>query len=284
MPRDPAPKVVHLPREGVALFATDLHGNLRDYQRLEALYADEEARGQRPVLVLCGDLVHGPNPAMNAPGEWPDYLGTPYVDRSAELLFRYIAFALRARTVCLMGNHEHAHVGGPTLGKFYPDEAAALERGMEPAAVGAAHAFLRRLPLLAVTRCGAVFTHAAPARHEPDLDAFEELSWGGYEDLDINRMHAFDTVGGLLWSRYAEPAAARAFLEATSSDGLPKCFVAFGHDVIREGYEKVGREQICVSTSYGLHDERKTYLRLDLSARYESVDDLREGHEIRRLY
>ena len=38
----------------------------------------------------------------------------------------------------------------------------------------------------------------------------------------------------------------------------------YGHDVIPEGYETVGDEQIVVSTSFGLFDQNKVYLCLDL--------------------
>jgi len=53
---------------------------------------------------------------------------------------------------------------------------------------------------------------------------------------------------------------------------------------VRSGYQKVGSRQVCISTSYGLNDEDKTYLRIALAARYRSVDDLREGVELQKLY
>ena len=58
----------------------------------------------------------------------------------------------------------------------------------------------------------------------------------------------------------------------------------FGHDVIPEGFEKIGDEQIIVSTSFGLFDQNKVFLNLDLSTRYRNVHDLRVGHEILPLY
>ena len=82
-----------------------------------------------------------------------------------------------------------------------------------------------------------------------------------------------------LWSRSATIAEARRFLRATNGS-----FVCYGHDVVPEGYETVGDEQICVSTSFGLFDQNKVYLSLDLSARYRGVQDLRVGHEILPLY
>ena len=77
----------------------------------------------------------------------------------------------------------------------------------------------------------------------------------------------------------------RSLLTATALDGRPNAFVAYGHDVVAEGYEITGEEQICVSTSFGLHDRDKVFLRLDLSRRhYASVNDLREGVEILPLH
>jgi len=146
------------------------------------------------------------------------------------------------------------------------------------------HDLFRSFPLIGVAPCGATFTHGAPRATEKDLDAFDALAYSGYENVDLGAMHATGTVGNLLWARYADPERAREFLAATGPEDRSNAFVAFGHDVVREGYEKIGAEQICVSTSFGCDDENKVYLRLDLSAEYRSVHDLRQGRQILRLY
>jgi hypothetical protein len=248
-----------------------------------ALYGVEEAAGNRPVLALTGDLIHGPSPELNAPGAWPDFLGTAYVDQSASLLTHLEAYSRIARVFSLMGNHDHAHAGGPRVAKFHEDEAAVLN-----AALGHERArlcsFIASFPLIAIGGCGVVLTHGAPYATAADLDGFEALDYGGYEGHSIQSMYDTDVVGSLLWARSARPHQARRLLAATSTDGAPNAFVAFGHDVVREGYETLGDEQICFSTSYGLHDAHKTYLRLDLGRRYRSTRDLRPGHELRLLY
>ena len=267
-------RLARLPAKGILLVATDLQGNRRDYERMKALYAAE----QDAILAFCGDLVHGPSPDMNEPGAWPDYLGTEYRDESAELVRDFEAWTLRERGFSLLGNHEHAHIGGPVVPKFYEDEAAVLD-----AALGddrpRIHEFFRSFPLLAVAPCGVVLTHAAPRATEASPEAFEELTYDGYESVPIQSMYACDVLGALLWSRSASPWEAQALCKAV--DGK---VVVFGHDVVHEGYEKVGDEQLCLSTSYGVDDEHKFYLRLDLAARYQSVNDLRPGVEILRLY
>ena len=80
------------------------------------------------------------------------------------------------------------------------------------------HRFMRRWPLLAVGRCGVVLTHGAPAKTCPTLDDFEALTWDGYQDVHIHRMYGHDPLAGLLWSRSATDAQARALLEVVAED------------------------------------------------------------------
>lgn len=276
-------KVARLPERGVLIVATDLQGNFADYAALKAIYFAEKAAGNAPVLALCGDTVHGPDPVMNEPGNWPDFLGTPYVDESARLIEDFERFSRSERALSVLGNHEHAHIGGPVVPKFYPDEAAILDAALG-AKRAAMHAFIRTWPLVAVAPCGAVLLHGSPGGTEPDIAGFEALSYAGYEQIDIQKMHRHDTVGALLWSRKASAEQARALLAGTQVGASTNTFTVFGHDVVREGWECTGDEQICVSTSFGLFDRDKVYLRLDLSARYAGAQALRPGVEIRRLY
>jgi hypothetical protein len=86
-------------------------------------------------------------------------------------------------------------------------------------------------------------------------------------------------VGKILWARSATETEARRFLRAMGGT-----MSIYGHDVIPEGYECIGDEQMIVSTSFGLFDTNKVYLSLDLAARYRSVNDLRVGTEILPMY
>jgi hypothetical protein len=272
-----------MPDTGVLIFATDLQGNLKDYERLKEIYRKEEKDGNEPVLAFCGDLVHGPSPDLNEPGAWPEHLGTPYVDESVALLTDFEEFSRSARAFSLIGNHEHAHIGGPIVAKFYEDEAAVLDEKLGEDGERL-RSFMETFPLIAVGRCGAVLTHGAPMAAEDSLEDFEKLSYRGYEAVAIDYMSRRDTLGALLWSRRASAEQAAELLRVAGLNGKPAAFVAHGHDVVHHGYETQGQEQICVSTSFGLLDANKVYLRLDLSRRYEAVTDLRQGHEILHLY
>ena len=173
--------------------------------------------------------------------------------------------------------------------KFYPDEAAVLNATLAGERDRMC-AFMASFPLIAVAPCGVVLTHGSPAATEPTLEAFERIGYEGFDGqrpLQAFRMQRASTLIGLLWSRSARPSQARALLKTCAegtSDGAPAGFVAFGHDVVWEGYERLGPEQLRLSTSFGCLDQYKAYLRLDLSHRYRSADELREGEEIRWLY
>ncbi len=272
--------VGRLPSEGILLIATDLQGNLVDFERMIELY-HVEARQQPTVLAFCGDLIHGPPPELQAPGAWPWHLGTRYEDASAELLLRFEELIYAEQVLSVMGNHEHAHVGGPVVPKFYPDEAAVLDASLGPDRDRIC-GLIRTLPLMVVAECGVVLTHGAPRYTAPSIEAFEALSWGGYEQVPILQMVDRDPLGALLWARGCDDASALDLLEVVT--GRRSGVVVHGHDIVRTGYDREGEHHIVVSTSFALLDRHKTYVRLDLSARYESTRDLQEGQEILPLY
>jgi hypothetical protein len=192
-------------------------------------------------------------------------------------------FCRHENAFSLIGNHEHAHVGGPVVSKFHDDEAAVLEQRLGPRAEQVRR-FFAELPLIAVSESGVVLTHGAPRGTEPDLESFESLSYGGYEDVSIHDMYQRDTVGALLWARGASPQHAQDLLRVACPHLDGKGFVAYGHDIVRDGFEMVADEQLCLSTSFGLFDECKYFLRLELGGRYETVRQLEIGRELRRLH
>jgi hypothetical protein len=124
-----------------------------------------------------------------------------------------------------------------------------------------------------------VFTHGAPAA---DISSITEVEKAKLDGLHFDSpVDIFDVpvVGPLLWARSAQAQVARRFLKAMGGT-----ISIYGHDVIPEGFERIGDEQIVVSTSFGVFDSNKVYLQLDLAGRYKTVYDLRVGHEIQPLY
>ncbi len=271
-------KLLRLPASGRLLVSTDLQGNLRDFRALATLFEARRAQGEALYLLFLGDLVHGPT----IPREhWPSHLGEYYQDASDDVVVELLA--LRERhpgcVHALLGNHEHAHVGGPPTSKFWEDEATHLEHRAGPARTALIRGLFATFPLVALAPCGVVFTHGAPSAAPTTIEEIEAVEYGGHQDKWFDEIFAVPVLGPLLWSRWAEPVQARAFAAAL---GARLCL--FGHDVAVEGFERIGEEQLLFSTSYGLVDGRKVYVELDLAARYESVAELQEGREIRPLF
>jgi len=252
---------------------------MRDYVKMVEVFEQALITYEGDAhLLITGDLIHGPH---IEPEDWPDFLGEYYRDASGEVMIAYAGLAAQypGRVHALLGNHEHGHIGGPHTAKFAADEVALLEHILGPAATARMRGIIHTFSLAAVSRCGAIFTHGAPAAvidSIADLEAADLSGAGLSSPLDV-----LDTpvVGKVLWARSATEAEARRFLRA-----LGGTMSIYGHDVIPEGYEMIGDEQIIVSTSFGLFDQNKVYLSLDLAAKYRSVHDLRIGHEILPLY
>lgn len=261
--RVPVGRVVELPSTGTLIAVTDLHGNLADFRAVAAAFVALAVPGNPPPsLLFCGDLVHGP--AIEPPA-WPDHLGEFYVDRTLRLLAeaRQLADTYPDQVHFLLGNHEHAHLGGPRLDKFHPDEAAHLERQYAEGEFAPVRQWLSGWALAAVAPvAGLAFTHAAPHAQITDRADLDELNLGGYESVPLDAMASSGPLGALLWARTTSAARAHAFLGALH----PGARVAvFGHDVVREGHLVEREPLLCVSTSYGCHDGDKVYLQWDLA-------------------
>jgi hypothetical protein len=271
-------RVLRLPDRGRLIVCTDLQGCLRDFDRIVEVFEQTRRSHGDTHLLFTGDLIHGPHLEED---EWPDFLGEFYRDASGELMDAYVALEQRfpGRVHALIGNHEHGHVGGPHTAKFAADEVILLENLLGPAGTARLCEIITTFALAAVAPCGAVFTHGAPAatiRSIHDVEAADLSGRGFASPLDV-----LDTpiVGRILWARSAETEVARRFIRAMGGT-----ISIYGHDVIPEGFERVGDEQIVVSTSFGVFDCNKVFLHLDLAARYRTVYDLRVGTEILPLY
>jgi hypothetical protein len=273
-------RVTTLPGHGVLVAATDLHGNLGDFRALANRFRTLHDGGMDPLLVVCGDLVHGP--AIPA-AAWPEHLGTFYEDRTPELLdeAEHLQRTFPGRVHYLLGNHEHAHLGGPRLDKFHPDEAAHLERRYGDGGFERVRRWFAGWPWVALApAAGLVLTHAAPHARITSAADLAATRLDGYEQVALHDMPAAGPLGALIWARTTTPDRAYAFLRLLD----PQARVAvFGHDPIREGHLVEHEPLLCVSTSFGCHDGDKVYLEWDLAVPADSADHVaRTG--LRPLY
>lgn len=282
-------KLLRLPDRGRLLVCADLHGNLRDFLALAAHFDNLGSDGH---LLFLGDLLHGPNIPLDRWPEYPSLRGRPYYDQSPAILLGLTELMTRhpGRVFVLLGNHEHAHIGGPRTSRFARDEAAALEQRLGIENSSWLSDFVSSLPLWATTPSGLLFSHAAPAAAITDLHELEQVDYRRYSRPRSGALDAYRTpphndadaqalLGQLLWNKSLPPLLAHQVLDPL---GLSLCI--YGHSVIPAGYQTIGSQQLILSSSFGMEDAYKKILCLDLGTKYPSVTALRLGHEIMPLY
>ena len=264
-----------LPARGRAVVSTDLHGNLEDLHRLRAIFDALSAEDEDTYWVLLGDLVHGPDEESRL--SCPELYG--YEDRSAELALEVADLCLERpdHVIFVLGNHDYAHLGGPVTRKFHCDEPAHLEAGMTIADRERMRAFFADAALLVTTPCGAALAHGAPAACISTPSDLDDIALPCRADWERSMVLALTTAYG------QSNEVTQRFLAAASREGLEQRLVIHGHDLDDEGWFVEGDNQAC-PVIFGALREHKRYVLLDLEARYRSVRDLREGHEVRRLW
>ncbi|MFT3770852.1 MAG: metallophosphoesterase [Minicystis sp.] len=264
-------RVIHLPDRGKLIVATDVQGNVADFDRVAAIY-EEAAKGpDGATLVVTGDLVHGPELTED---EWPDYLGSFYHGDSKTVLEHARALEERhpGRVFYLLGNHEHAHVGGPVVSKFFPDEARRLEDLLGEEGTRRMRSWLRTWPFVAIAkRARLVMMHAAPHARIRSVEDLDRLPLEGFYDVPLEDMAARGTLGALLWARTTSTERGYEFLRAMDPDAR---VAVYGHDVARGGFAVDREPLLCVSTSFGCFDGDKLYLEWDLSQPAESAREV----------
>ncbi len=272
-------RVVTLPSEGRVVVGTDLQGNLRDFERLISVFEDACREPGGAVLVVTGDLVHGPEIEE---ADWPEHLGTYYRGDSPGVLARARALEDEhpGRVHFLMGNHEHAHVGGPVVSKFFPDEAERLESLLGDEDAESFRDWIASWPFVAIAphACLAM-THAAPHAAIESASDIEDLELDMAGDLPPD-LDGRSVLLALLWARTTSTDRVRAFLRALD----PRLAVSvYGHDVAHTGYAIDREPLLCISTSFGCHDGDKLYLTWDLARPARSAAEVaRDG--LRALY
>jgi hypothetical protein len=274
-----AGKVRILPDRGTLLISTDLHGNRADFEGLLAVFGELREAAAEPDSVhwaLLGDLVHGPSPAARR--RQPERFG--YEDESPWLVEQLIELRRRwpANVHLLLGNHDHGHIGGPHPQKFYIDEVLMLEQRMSPAAIGRMHALFDEALLAVAAPCGLLLCHGSP---DDQLDSLATLD--AIEPRDEPDLRRRSMLRSLLTSYGQRGETTAAMLRQISTPELELRVVVHGHDIDLDGWYTEHGNQAC-PVLFGAVPEQRRYLVVDLAARYERAEDLREDFEVRRLY
>jgi 3',5'-cyclic AMP phosphodiesterase CpdA len=267
-----------LPARGALLISTDVHGNAGDFERLEAIFAEERTAEPQTHWVILGDVVHAPD--AGARKSSPDLYD--FDDGSMQIVDRILALEKEAPGYVhfVLGNHDHGHAGGPHTHKFHGDEVAALEATLSEAERDRLRGLCERALLAVAAPCGVLMTHGAPDT------TFESLADLDDVPLDITAMSP--TQAGMMRSlltSYGQPdhVCIPMLANVSRASGLDLRVVVHGHDRDEKGFFREGGHQVC-PVIFGAPRANKRYIRLDLSAHYEGAAEVREDFEILRLY
>lgn len=254
---------------GDLIVVSDLHGNLRDFLRVISIF---EKSGDACLLFL-GDLFHGP---FLSPQDWAphvDKLGDYYYDQSPALFraFLYLRRKYPDRVRAILGNHEHAHIGGPRVAKFTPDEAATFESCLTGSERRALADDVRSWPWMVGSACGISFTHGSPPPTSFDEERLN-LESPVVSNPQVWAKPGASMLSELLWRRFSPPDDIEAFLGSFNSlCASPQFVVTYGHEPSPEGYQIQHPTLFNLSSSFAMRREKKTYLSLSLEENYQSA-------------
>ncbi len=238
---------------GQLVMTGDLHGHLRNFEKLQRFCALARSPGR---YVILHELIHGE----------PDPPGAP--DYSVDLLVR--AAALKCEfpdnVFFLQSNHELSQLLDHEITKGGRYVLADFERGVEQRYGGAAvdvlaavNDYVASLPLAARTATGLFLAHSIPDAWY--IDSFDTTVFDRQptpEDYAPGGA-AYD----LVWGRFQTAEVVERFARRVGADVL-----LVGHTPQEMGYERVGRMLVLASDhAHGV------FVPIDLGRKY-TVDEL----------
>jgi predicted phosphodiesterase len=259
---------------GDLIVVSDLHGNLRDFLRAVQIF---ESRSDACLLFL-GDLYHGP---YLSPTDWAphvDKLGDFYYDQSPGLFRAYLHLKSKYpnRVRAILGNHEHAHIGGPRVAKFTPDEAASFESSLTYAERVKLARDIEEWPWIVASECGVAFTHGSPPPTAFDQNKLNNES-PVVQNPQVWAQPGNALLSELLWRRFSPPHDVNTFLgHLNNMSEHAQSVVTYGHEPSPEGYQVQHATLFNLSTSFAMKRNKKVYLSLALESRYETSFDVEE--------
>ncbi len=260
---------------GTLIVVSDIHGNLGDFLRVIDIFEQEKDA----CLLFLGDLFHGPYLTKEQWTPYADMLGDYYYDQSAGVYRALKALTLKhpQRVMAILGNHEHAHVGGPKVAKFTPDEADSFENQLNFNEKIELYHWLQNWPWMVGSECGVAFTHGAPPPIFFDLEHLENESlvvYNAYEWAKGGKA----LLGELLWRRNSPIEHVSTFLKNLNGFAKSKHdVVVYGHEPSPGGYTIEHARLFNLSSSFAMRRAEKGYLRLNLSQSYGNSQYVSEG-------
>ncbi len=241
---------------GQVVMTGDLHGNLKNFEKLQQFCALERSPGRSVIL---HELIH-------EDVNWPDQL-----DLSIDLLLQAAQWKCQFpdSVYFLQSNHELAQLRGQEITKggrsvLYDFELGVEHRfgqeaGLVLAAVGD---YISALPLAARTKSGIFMCHSLP---DPLLiDSFDTSVFE--RELTPEDLSPGGSAYALVWGRFHSAGSVESFAQRLGVE-----YFIIGHTPQEEGHTTVGRLIILAS-----EHNHGTFLPIDLSREY-SLEDLQNG-------
>lgn len=244
-------RIIELSDNGRLIIVSDLHGNFKDYKRYLRLWNKKDSNCH---IVFTGDLIHAIDSEDGS------------VEIIEDAIFKSQEYPYYH---CLLGNHEWAHIinkdiykNGRNLREEFEILVSHKKGYMEPSLTKYIK-FFKSMPYFLKTSNGLFISHTGPSKNITSLDDFHRMC---HDD------HNSSSLYGFLWNRFSMGVDNYTIGDIDNFLNIINCkFMIVGHTVVDSGYKIIGNQLILSSSFF---TSSKSYLDIDLSKEYESMDDL----------
>lgn len=286
--------IVIIPDKGELYIAADFHSRYDDFKKWlsNTRIYEKLKEGENVYGLILGDIVD-----IKPNDNEADKTGDVKILNKLMKIRRKLG-KRGNRLIYIMGNHEHANVDIYRKLKKYSglnirnkkqlvDELFDSEAGEELRQFNflkrvreSHYKYLKELPLVVLCKNGVVAAHAGPALSAANLEDIAGEKEKVVKELVGGRGYGVKEDG------YSEGDVLRFLKMMEDAKLLITGHTPLGElppESIKKGIGHFGNHQVILGTSYGHQPGKKTYLKIDLTKRYKSADDLRIGEEILRL-
>lgn len=238
--------LIELSNNGKLLVVTDIHGNLKDFNKYIKIWES----GEHEYFVFTGDLIH----AMDLKE-----------DGSVEIIYKVRDLLKSEKNIyLLLGNHEWSVITGIPIYKGGINLTIMFERLLKSKfgdgwkeILDEFKTFFKKFHLAVRTSNKVFISHAGPSRYVESIE-------------DIMKVKDYDDpiLYELIWNRYGDYSLSDIdrFLEKVGCNAM-----VVGHTPVN-GVELIGKKQMILSSSFSLG--KKAYLSLNLESEVKNAIDL----------
>lgn len=243
--------LIELPKKGLAIIITDIHGNLADFNQLMDIW--DNLNENKNHLVITGDFIHS--------------LGRKN-DKSIEVL-ESVKFNLEnyKNFHVLLGNHEWAAITNVPVYKACENQSSNFEILLKGHYGNRCREkldeyvnFFKKLPLAVKTKNKVFISHAGPTNYVHNVKDIIRITDAGYSNNPM--------LEELLWNRYGDydKKEIETFLKNVGCRAM-----IVGHTPV-DGAKLIGKNQLIVSSSFSRG--KKAYVKLDLERTITNARDI----------